>query len=132
MCFAFECVCELHSIQFRPPNESFIKKVMLLFIWFFFLLFSIIYLRFPVENAPWMSRARQSLTVLWSPILWLPVWVCILYLIRQMIYRQTGMYSLAFLYNDLSVRLCARGRVDFIQHCIALIHYIHECGALLQ
>lgn len=25
--------------------------------------------RYPVENAPWMSKARQSLTVLWSPIL---------------------------------------------------------------
>lgn len=46
------------------------------------------YLRVPVKNAPWMSKARQSLTVLWSPILWLPVCACILYLIGQMIYSQ--------------------------------------------
>lgn len=131
MCFTLNVYVSYIQSNFVHPmnllsekSHSIVRLILLSFIFD--------YLRLPVENAPWMSWARQSLTVLWSPILWLPVWVCILYLIRQMIYRQTEMYSLAFLYNDLSVRLCARGRVDSIQHCIALIHYIHECGALLQ
>lgn len=77
----------VNCIQFCPPNESSIKKksfnCSFESSFFYFRLFEI-----SCRNCamPWMSKARQSLTVLWSPILQLPVCAWISVLIRQMIY----------------------------------------------
>lgn len=75
VCFSLHSISstQMNLLSKMPSNCSFDS------FFSFILSFIFDYLRFPVENTPWMSKARQSLTVLWSPILYFPVCSCAFY-----------------------------------------------------